>query len=199
MFLLKWTALFQDHSASLNVQAVQISPEKLKPKAIASMVQDWIDDYDGPILASGVDEYAEKIYEVCHGHAGLTGACCQSLKMEAEAALNKQGHYSLTAFDDFLTQSMTDILSGTPIYSRLLEEIQSELNPAQLAYLSQVESQCNGLIVHQMAMGKQRIYESHCCRVRRGSGETWFDLDNAACNADTTWNFHYSGCQCQFL
>ena len=49
------------------MQAVQISPEKLKHKAIASMLQDWIEDCDGPILASGVDEYAEKIYEVCHG------------------------------------------------------------------------------------------------------------------------------------
>ena len=173
--------------ASLALQAVWTSPEKIKPKALTRMLQDWIDDchnqtalasgvdayarkiYEvcrgcaGPnsaccqILASRVEEYAEKIYEVCHGHAGLTGACCQRLKMEAEAALNKQEQYSLTKFDDFLTWSMPAILSGIPVYSRLLEEIKTKPSFAQLADLSQVYSQRshspqNGLTMQKLTL-----------------------------------------------
>ena len=82
--------------ALLNLQAIQILPETMKPKALARMLQDWVDDCHGQILASGVTEYAEKIHEVGHGHAGLTGACCQGLKLETEASLKKQEQYLAT-------------------------------------------------------------------------------------------------------
>ena len=141
------------------MQAVRTSPEKIKLKPLAKMLQEWIDDCNGQILASGVDEFAEKIYEVCHGHAGLTGACCQRLKMEAEASLNKQQQYSITKFDSFLTWSMPVILTGIPVYSRLLEEIKTKLSPAQLADLSQVGSGCAGFIMHQIKMSKQDIHK----------------------------------------
>ena len=80
-----------------------LSPEKLSQKHAADILQAWVADNEGLMLGSNIEEYAQNAHDVCNGHPGLTGSCCQQLLFEAESATAKGQSYSAGDFERFLS------------------------------------------------------------------------------------------------
>ncbi len=88
------------------MQAARLEPRPLGPYAIEKLLQDWSEQNTGINLLPSVAPFAQHVYSLTAGHAGLTGVCLAQLTSLAE----RQGQLSLAGWGRFAVAKLPMIL-----------------------------------------------------------------------------------------
>lgn len=125
----------QPKSQQRLLQAEVISPGRIGKSQIVDLLEQWHADNRHYVLEPGIETFAEDIFELCGGHAGLTGFCCYPLSKELAASDTNQ--YTAAAWAKHCAITLPDKLSSLGTYERIIQDL-PDLESASLDLLHEV-------------------------------------------------------------
>ena len=117
------------------MQAAKLEPRPLKTSAILQLLQDWSKEHAEIKLLPSLHAFAEDIYSLTAGHAGLTGVCLAQLSALAE----RHGQLTLAAWSNFAAAKLPIILLDLGTYGRIVQDVDG-LDTSALELLNEVKS-----------------------------------------------------------
>ena len=118
-----------------SVQAARLEPRPLGASAIQKLLQEWSEENTGISLLPSVAAFAEHVYSLTAGHAGLTGVCLAQLTSLAE----RQGQLSLAEWSNFAIAKLPMLLHDLDTYRTIVSDV-DKLDDSALNLLNEVSS-----------------------------------------------------------
>ena len=108
------------------VQAVTLKPRPLGASAIQELLQAWSEEHAGLSLLPLIAAFADQVYSLTAGHAGLTGVCLDQLTSLAE----RQGQLTLTVWSRFAVLELPVTLHALETYRKIVKDVDQLDNTA---------------------------------------------------------------------
>ena len=118
------------------MQAVRLEPRPLGASAIQELLQEWSDENAVISLLPSIAAFAEHVFSLTAGHAGLTGMCLAQLTSLAEC----HGQLSLAEWSHFAVVRLPMIIHHTDPYHTMFSDV-DQLDNTALNLLHEVSFQ----------------------------------------------------------
>ena len=90
---------------------------------LVDMLTQWVSHCQaGDALASTLEEYADKIWEVADGHMGISGYALMHLPVEVDTAHEEHRKFTAEDFETYLAWRFPDQLISVPVYYRMIQD-----------------------------------------------------------------------------
>ena len=115
------------------MQAVRLEPRPLGASAVQELLQEWSDENAVISLLPSIAAFAEHVFSLTAGHAGLTGMCLAQLTSWAE----RHGQLSLAEWSHFAVVRLPMIVRYMDRYCTMISDV-DQLDNTALKLLHEV-------------------------------------------------------------
>ena len=114
-------------------QAARLEPRPLGASANQQLLQEWSEQSKHISLLPSISAFAEHVYSLTAGHAGLTGVCLDELTSLAQ----RQNQLTLAEWSRFAVATLPDSLHNLKTYNKIVSDV-GKLDESTLDILNEV-------------------------------------------------------------